>query len=164
MYYHISEFSDKDKQFEGIDTYISLLFDAFVLQVVIIYYIRLKFNKENNNSDNNNTNTDNYKPPINYKSDNNYKSNNNESIYKELAIEIPVANLTEPNSYSPFDNYKVIATQLSKLVSDNMNSNYNNNLLINLITESLKVEKIKYFALPIECLPTLEQGIAIIFN
>ncbi|CAG8846009.1 31332_t:CDS:2, partial [Gigaspora margarita] len=77
-------------------------------------------------------------------------------------IEVPVANLTESNSYSPFDEYEVITTQLSKLVNnDNMNSNYDNNSSINLITKNLRVGEIRYFALPIEYLPTSEQGIAI---
>ncbi|CAG8832055.1 10347_t:CDS:1, partial [Gigaspora margarita] len=56
------------------------------------------------------TNTDNYEPTVNYESDD-YEFNDNESIYNESEIEIPVANLTKSNLYSPFDEYEVIATQ-----------------------------------------------------
>ncbi|CAG8832054.1 10346_t:CDS:2, partial [Gigaspora margarita] len=45
-----------------------------------------------------------------------------------------------------------------------MNSNYDNDSSINLITENLRVGKIRYSALPIEYPPTSEQGIAIVFN
>ncbi|CAG8478434.1 3877_t:CDS:2 [Gigaspora rosea] len=62
-------------------------------------------------SDSDNTNTNNYEPTINYESDDNYEFNNDESIYNESDIEILVADLTEPNSYSPFDDYEVIAIQ-----------------------------------------------------
>ncbi|CAG8761519.1 1147_t:CDS:2, partial [Gigaspora rosea] len=82
--------------------------------------------------------SDNYEPTVNYESDNDYEFNDNESIYNESEIEIPVANLTESNSYSPFDEYEVIATQSSKLVNnDNMNSN-DDDSSINLITENLR--------------------------
>ncbi|CAG8628451.1 14559_t:CDS:2, partial [Dentiscutata heterogama] len=89
-------------------------------------------------SDSDNINTDNYEPTINYESNDDYEFNDDESIYKESEIEIPVADLTEPNSYSPFDDYEVIATQLSKLVNNNKNSNYDNDSSINLITENLR--------------------------
>ncbi|CAG8612113.1 13893_t:CDS:2 [Dentiscutata erythropus] len=110
-------------------------------------------------SDSDNTNTDNYKPTINYVSNENYESNDNESIYNGSDMEIPVANTTESNSYSPFDDYKVISTQ-----HNNINSNYDDDSSITLIFESLRVEEIRYSALPIEYPPTSEQGIAIVFN
>ncbi|CAG8556616.1 1159_t:CDS:1, partial [Scutellospora calospora] len=50
-------------------------------------------------------NSDDYEPTINYESDDNY-----ESIHKKSDIEIPIDNLTESNSYSSFDDYKIIAT------------------------------------------------------
>ncbi|KAF0463374.1 hypothetical protein F8M41_000193 [Gigaspora margarita] len=113
-------------------------------------------------SNSDSTNTDNYEPIVNYESDDDYEFNDNESIYNESEIEFLVANLTESNSYSPFDEYEVIATQSSKLVNnDNMNSNYDNDSLINLITENLRVGEISYSAFPIEYPPTSEQGIAI---
>ncbi|CAG8579137.1 7905_t:CDS:10, partial [Cetraspora pellucida] len=111
-------------------------------------------------SDSDNINTDDYEPTINYESDDNYES------FMESDKEVPIADLTESNSYSPFDDYEVIATQSSKVVNDNnINSNYDDDLLpINLITENLRVGEIRYLALPMEYLPTSEQGIAIVFN
>ncbi|CAG8682255.1 30967_t:CDS:2 [Racocetra persica] len=64
-----------------------------------------------------NANTD-YEPFVNYESDDNYGSvddyesvNNYESSFKKSEEEIPVIDLTEANSYSPFDDFEVIATQ-----------------------------------------------------
>ncbi|CAG8564788.1 3920_t:CDS:2, partial [Racocetra persica] len=117
-------------------------------------------------SDSNSANTD-YKPSVNYESDNNYGSvddyesvNNYESSFKKSEKEILIIDLTKPNSYLPFDDY------VFKVANhNNINSNDADNILpINLITKNLRVGKIRYSTLPMEYLPTSEQGIAIVFN
>ncbi|CAG8778725.1 17690_t:CDS:2, partial [Cetraspora pellucida] len=99
--------------------------------------------------------SNNYESIASYNSADDYKP-----IYKESEREIPVVNLSEPISYSLFDDYEV------KVVNhDSGNSDYkDNSSLANLITENLRVGEVRYSALPIEYPPTSEQSIAIVFN
>ncbi|CAG8853736.1 20803_t:CDS:2, partial [Gigaspora margarita] len=64
----------------------------------------------------------------------------------------PVIDLTEQISYSPFDNCESIIMMKPNYNEDNL-------LLINLITENLRVREIRYSTLPIEYLPTSKEGI-----